>query len=136
MWRVAPFLVEKFKRDRKLTPIGERKPRERAASPVNRELEMLSKMFSLAGQRSGWFKSLSQSEKAPTGEFTKRYLTAEEEKRLMASLTGRRAYLRPVVLLALNTGMGRGEILGLEWENVDLPRGLIYVTIPRTARIG
>jgi integrase len=53
---------------------------------------------------------------------------AEEEKRLMAALTGRRAYLKPIGVLALNTGMRRGEILGLEWKNVDLTRGLIYVT--------
>lgn len=51
----------------------------------------------------------------------------------MAALTGRRAYLKPINVLVINTGMRRGEILVLEWKNVDLTRGLIYVTnIPVT----
>ncbi|WP_158972636.1 tyrosine-type recombinase/integrase [Paraglaciecola sp. L3A3] len=29
-------------------------------------------------------------------------------------------YLSPIVLLAMNTGMRRGEILSIEWQNVDL----------------
>ena len=46
----------------------------------------------------------------------------------MSALTGRRAYLKPIVVLEINTGIRRGEILGLGWKNVDLIRGLIYVT--------
>jgi integrase len=42
--------------------------------------------------------------------------------------------LRPIVVLALNTGMRRGEILGLEWKNVDLTRGLIYVTNTKSGK--
>ena len=52
----------------------------------------------------------------------------------MSALTGRRAYLRPIVVLALNTGMRRGEILGLEWKNIDLSRGLIYVTHTKSGK--
>jgi integrase len=48
-----------------------------------------------------------------------RYLSTEEENRLMSMLIGRRAYLRPIVILALNTGMRRGEILNLEWWQID-----------------
>lgn len=35
--------------------------------------------------------------------------------------------LRPIVVTALHTGMRRGEIFGLRWEDLDLDRRLIYV---------
>ncbi|GAA3928582.1 site-specific integrase [Luteimonas lutimaris] len=37
-------------------------------------------------------------------------------------------HLMPMVLLALNTGMRRGELLGLEWASVNLPGKLLTVT--------
>ncbi|HRP73188.1 MAG TPA: tyrosine-type recombinase/integrase [Luteimonas sp.] len=38
-------------------------------------------------------------------------------------------YLSPMVLLALNTGMRRGELLGLEWGSVNLPAKLLTITV-------
>jgi integrase len=40
-----------------------------------------------------------------------RILTTEEETRL---LNGADSHLRPILIVALNTGMRRGEILGLK----------------------
>lgn len=37
-------------------------------------------------------------------------------------------HLMPLVLLAMNTGMRRGELFGIAWDNVNLPRALL--TIP------
>lgn len=37
------------------------------------------------------------------------------------------AYLKPLVLLALETGMRRGELLSLTWRSVDLDQGLVYL---------
>jgi integrase len=36
-------------------------------------------------------------------------------------------HLKPLVLLVLNTGLRRGEALGLTWEAIDLARGQIHV---------
>ena len=35
--------------------------------------------------------------------------------------------IRDAIVLALNTGMRRGEILGLQWSQVDFERGFIKV---------
>lgn len=37
-------------------------------------------------------------------------------------------YLQPIVTLALNTGMRKGEILSLEWSEVDLKRRIVTVS--------
>jgi integrase len=63
-----------------------------------------------------------------------RYLSTDEETRLMAQLTGRRRHLYPLVALALGTGMRRGELLNLSWRNVDFLRGVIHVVNTKTAR--
>jgi integrase len=52
-------------------------------------------------------------------------LTAEQAARLLGAIKHTRVY-RPV-LLALATGMRRGEILAVRWRNVDLERATIRV---------
>src|SRR5204862_5708242 len=56
-----------------------------------------------------------------------RYLSDQEDVRLLAVLKGPRASLRPLVMLAIHTEMRRGELLSLRWANVDFARGLIHV---------
>lgn len=53
-----------------------------------------------------------------------RFLTDGERARLMAELEAREArsgrdYLRPAVILSLNTGIRKGTLLGLRWRDVD-----------------
>lgn len=72
-----------------------------------------------------------------------RYLSKEEEKRLLDALQDRNHcvrkscnkiepvefidFLEPLVLTAMNTGMRKGELLSLRWEHVSLPNR--YLTI-------
>jgi integrase len=57
-----------------------------------------------------------------------------KEKQLLAVLVGKRAHLRPIVVVALQTGMRQGEILGLKWQDVDFDKETIYVGHTKTGR--
>jgi integrase len=54
---------------------------------------------------------------------------SEENKLLEASAP----HLRKINICALDAGMRRGEILGQDWKDVDLPRRVIVVTHSKTA---
>jgi integrase len=50
-----------------------------------------------------------------------RRLAGDEEQLLLAAAdAGRSAYMRPLIVLAIETGMRRGELLTLDWKHVDL----------------
>ena len=53
-----------------------------------------------------------------------RYLSEEEAQRLINNCEG---YLKSIVIAALNTGMRKGEILGLTWDRIDLNNRLILL---------
>ena len=52
-------------------------------------------------------------------------LSPDETRKLLESISHTRLYI--IVLLAVTTGMRRGEILGLRWRNVDLSVGRLSV---------
>jgi integrase len=53
-----------------------------------------------------------------------RYLTDDEESRIMAELPGR---LRSLAIVAIHTGMRKGELLDLTWGDIDFVSGTIFV---------
>jgi integrase len=58
-----------------------------------------------------------------------RYLTDAEEAHLSEALP---AWLRPLVTVAIHTGMRRGELLRLRWPEVDFVSGTIHVRIAKS----
>ncbi|CAO4153379.1 site-specific integrase [Methylorubrum extorquens] len=64
-----------------------------------------------------------------------RRLDETEYRRLMTALNdSRRWYMKPIVILALETGMRRGEILSLEAKNVDLTDGIAFLPLTKNGR--
>jgi len=100
---------------------------------VNRDLALLKHMFSSAV-------SWELLEKNPTAgiklyreeQTVLRVLTFDEETRLFAAAA---PHLRPIIAIALNTGMRRGELLSLKWEQVDLRRGIITVSKSKSGKV-
>lgn len=127
---VSPFAVERFKRDRQAGGAG--------PATVNRDLALLRHFYRMA---SGWAwvskaHAVSIREvpalKEPPGRV--RYLSSDEEGRLMTVLA-KRPRLRRVVVTALLTGMRQGELLGLRREAVDLGAGEIVLTKTKSNRV-
>jgi integrase len=56
-------------------------------------------------------------------------LNLEEEALLLECLS---PHLRSIVIVALDTGMRRGEVLNQRWEDVDFARRLLYVSHSKT----
>lgn len=123
---MSPLLIEKFKRDRRESIT--RRESVRSPASVNHELTLLSKIFNLAiDYKVTDTNPCKKVKKYKLDNKRYRYLLPEEEPRLMAALSGPRAHLKPLVIVAIGTGMRRGELLSLRWANVDFSRGLIHV---------
>ncbi|MFI5344724.1 MAG: tyrosine-type recombinase/integrase [Chlamydiales bacterium] len=93
---------------------------------VNRELEILRHLFFLAKK---WKRFYTDNPVSESGLFKVesqriRVLTYEEEDRLLACVA---PHLLPVINAALLTGMRKGELLTLRWDDVNLDNGLITV---------
>ncbi len=124
---ITQMRIEKFKQDRLKTK-SQRGTTFSAAS-VNHELALLSSVFTMARKnRLIRENSCLDVKKLEVDNERERFLTYEEEWRLFAQLTGRRSHLRPIVTLALHTGIRRGALLALRWQEVDFTRNVITIT--------
>jgi integrase len=135
---IKPMMIEKFKRERLATPTKhdtEERPRPRSPASVNRDLACLSKILSMAFDNelvdSNPMRRVRLLKENGSRE---RFITADEEVKLFAKLTGRRDHIRSVVTVALNTGMRRGEILDLQWEHVNFIARTIFIARSKTGK--
>ncbi len=128
---MSPLLIEKFKRDRRESIT--RKGTVRSPASVNHELTLLSKIFNLAiDYKVTDTNPCTKVKKYQLDNKRYRYLLPEEEPRLMAALSGPRAHLKPLVIVALGTGMRQGEQLRLTWDRVDFSRRVLVLTKTKT----
>ncbi len=118
---ITPKMIEDYKiaRCRQVKP-----------ATVNRELACLKHLFTMAIK---WGKANSNPVKEvklfrePLGRL--RVLSREDEEKLLAASA---PHIKPIIMTALTTGMRRGEILNLTWEDVDFGTG--FLTIGNTTK--
>jgi len=107
-----------------------KKPQYRNPATANRYLAALSKACSVATREWHWLQDNPvlrvQKERESAGRI--RYLTPDEKCALLAACAkSPLPELELIVMLALTTGMRRGEILALRWPDVDLERRSIVL---------
>jgi len=96
---------------------------------VYQELSLMRRMFNVARREWKWTKEnpvADLSFSVGNKNARDRWLTLEEEKRLLDCATNP-SWLRSLLVFALHTGMRRGEILNLLWNDVDFFRKLVTV---------
>ncbi len=114
---ITSWHVEKFK--------SRRKEEGKSLSTVNRELTVLKRVFNLGIE---WKLTTHNPVKGvrffkiPLGKL--RVLSEEEFHKLFNSAS---PHLKPILIIAISTGMRRGEVLNLKWEDIDFKTGVIFV---------
>jgi len=102
------------------------------ANTLKRELSPLQNMFEVA--RDEWGLPLTENPLSklrlniPSQRRERRLQEGELERLTSAAQSCRNSLIVPIVLLAVATGMRRGEILRLRWENVDRGRRSLLIT--------
>lgn len=133
--RFLPALGERMTLDA-ITPkriegyLEARRTQEAAVATVNRELAGLKHHFSWAVKRRCLDKNPTQHiQQEKEDNVRDQILDPGQFEALQAHSP---AYLRPITLVAYQTGMRSGEILGLTGEKVDLRSGFIRLKVDDT----
>ena len=125
--RLAASSVRRKDADGNGTPLS--------AASINRPLAVLRHLLRLAHEEWELLPAVPKIklEKEPQGRV--RWLTADEEGRLIeACAKSQNRALAAIVAVALETGLRRGELLGLTWDRVDLSRGVIRLEVTKSGR--
>jgi len=96
---------------------------------VYQELSLMRRMWNVARKEWKWTKAnpvADLSFAVGNKNARDRWLSVDEEKILLDKATNP-LWLKPLLIMALHTGMRRGEILALLWKDVDFFRKLLTV---------
>ena len=102
----------------------------RNAATVNRYIASLSVVFTFGYEVCRWISEnpMLQVSKLRESRGRTRFLSIDECEKLMESCsTSKNPYLEIIVTLALLTGMRRGEILNLQWEDILFDKALLFI---------
>ena len=113
---ITTWQIEKFK--------ARRKEEVRPAS-VNREIALIKHMYSKAIEWGKVKESPAKKVKLLKGEVKRvRFLVPDELQRLLSNCAD---HLKPIVIVAVHTGMRKGELLNLKWDQINFEQGIISI---------
>ena len=110
---------------------GKSKGKLKSNATVLRYLASLSHAYTIAMKDWAWVDDnpVLKISKPRAARGRERYLSDAERQALLAACKQSTSkFLHPVVVLAISTGMRRGEIMNLRWSDVDMQRGQIILT--------
>jgi integrase len=103
-------------------------PKGNKPATINRHMAAIKHMFTKAVEwdmvEEDVLKRVRKVKQLKENNRRLRYLSKEECQALVDACEG---YLKSIVITALNTGMRRGELLSLKWDNLDLKHGFILL---------
>lgn len=113
-----------------------RKARLKEVKPatVYQELGLMRRMYNVARREWKWVKEnpvADLSFSVGTKNFRDRWLTEEEEQRLLSNAASP-WWLYPLLIVALHTGMRKGQILALRWPDIDFRRRILTIHKSKT----
>jgi integrase len=132
--RLTPAAIAHY-RDQRLSKPSGSLGRAVSSGSVRRELAILAHCLELARAEWGYPLGENPVRQIVMPEASKsrsRRLGPDEAVRLFSALEASRLpYLKPIVLLAIETGMRRGEILSLRWECIHLHQSTAHLPMTK-----
>jgi integrase len=126
--------ISQYKANRLATK-SEHTGRPLTAAAVNRPLALMRHLLRLAHEECELLETVPRIrlEKEPQGRI--RWLELDEEARLLAACAkSQNKELLAIVTVALETGLRRGELLGLTWDRVDMSRGILRLEVTKSGK--
>lgn len=116
--KITPRHIEEYKKKRLDDKVK--------AGTINRELASLKHMFTIA-EKLGKFDDKNPVKKVEffqERQYVMKILDREEINRLIDAAAD---HLKPILIIALNTGMRKGEIFNLRWSDIDFIDQYIHI---------
>jgi integrase len=130
-------VISQYRDERLSQPSSRRGNTTGLLSPctINRELALLNHLLRLAHDEWNALTDVPRIRRLEEPQGRLRWLDPDEEARLLAACRrSRNAHLYAITVLALETGMRQGEVLGLTWERVDFSRGVIQLEVTKSGQ--
>ncbi len=115
---ITPKMIARYK--------AKRRQEEAAPATINKELGLMRHAFNIGIREWEWCREnpVARIAMEPVYNQVDHWLSEEKETKLLRASP---QWLREIIIFALNTGMRRGEILALRWDDVDLACGTLVV---------